>query len=388
MRSRRPPLARLLCLLAPALAACSPSGFDAPMLIESVRILASQSDQPYARPGATVHSQVLAVDGRPDAAANEPMRVFWLPFLCVNPPNDAFYACFAPFEQNASSVQQYGGVGGPGGGTTATISGAISSWDGGADAGVGTASPAGGALDGGSLGSIPTGVDLTPFLIQGTKVVFHLPGDIVSSHPPRKGTTPYGVAIAFNIACAGHVELIPLDPTSQAPEQIPFGCFNAQHKQLSADSYVLGYSEIFAYDALTNRNPVISSFTFRGQAVALDGGVAAPVTFPRCTSADTKSCPDNIAIVDVPDASWERDPQNPGPDGGPLGEQLWVDYYSTMGSLRDDAILVFDPSAGRVTPYEQEDLQSVTTAQRGTMWAVLHDNRGGVAWLTVPLNAQ
>ena len=233
-------------------------------------------------------------------------------------------------------------------------------------------------MDGGSLASIPTGVDISPFLIEGPRVVLRLPTDIISSHPVRKGTAyPYGLAVVFNVACAGHVEIVALDPSNRDPEQIPFGCFNAEHQQLSANDYVIGYTEIFAYDTLTNQNPVISSFSFRDASVALDAGVAATVSFPHCSSSGSSKCPDNLAEIGVPDASWERDPQDLGPDGGPLGEQLWVDYYATFGTLSDDAILVFDPTAGRVTPYEQENLQDVTKAQRGTLWAVLHDNRGG-----------
>jgi len=366
------------------LAACGPADFDPATLIESVRILASRSDKPYAPPGSTVHSQVLAVDGRPDASTNEPMHVYWLPFICVNPPNDAYYACFSQFEGNAARAIQTGTT--PDGGGTAMISGAISVWDGGAEAGV-QGTGLGALADGGSFASIPAGVDISSFLIRGTGAVFQLPSDIVSSHPVVTGSPiPYGLAVVFNIACAGHIEVIPLDPTNPDPEQIPFGCFNSQHQQLTANDYVLGYTEVFAFEKLTNANPVISSFTFRDAGVPLDGAAEAGVTFAHCPTG-TKSCPDNIAIVGVPDASWERDPQDPGPDGGSLGEQVWVDYYATIGSTSDDAILVFDPTTGRVKPPHQENLQSVTRKQQGTMWAVVHDNRGGAAWITVALHA-
>jgi hypothetical protein len=377
--------------------ACGPSGFDPASLIESVRILASQSDQPYAQPGATVRSQLLAVDGRPDAGSLEPMRLFWLPFVCVNPPNDAYYACFTQFRPNASSIAQVGGKNASGGGTAATITGAISSWDGGADAGVGATLlgdaglGGGGARDGGAGGltSLPTGVDISPYLVQGSRAVFQIPADIVTSHVPPKGATAYGVAIVFNIACAGHVELLPIDPNSVAPEQIPFGCFNAQHQKLTANDYVLGYTEVFAYDSLTNHNPTIQSFSFRGTAASPDGGLDAGFTFPSCDPSVNKSCPDNLVITNVPDASWEPDPQNPGgPDGGPLGEQIWVDYYSTVGKLSDEAELIYDPARGHVTPHKDENLQTVPKPQTGTMWAVVHDNRGGAAWVTVPLTAQ
>ena len=387
MRARTRSLVSLAALAAiAALLACGPKDFPDESLINSVRILASKSDQPYAHPGATVRSTVLAVDARPDASVNEPMQINWLPFVCVNPPDDAYYACFTAFYQNASAVLQSGAGDG---GMSSTIIGAISGWDGGAEASVGAGLPIGGDAGAGgvgALGSIPAGTDISPFLIHGPRTVFHLPANIVSSHKVVKGATPYGLAVVFNIACAGHVEVIPLDPNNPDPEQIPFGCFNAQHQQLSADDYVIGYAEVFAFDALTNTNPVISSFAFRDAGVGLEGGVGAPVSFSHCNAS---KCPDNYAVTGVPDASWELDPQNPG-DGGPHHEQIWVDYYATMGSLSNEAVLAFDPVLGRVAlkATDEEDLQSVTSAQKGTLWAVAHDNRGGASWITVPLTAQ
>jgi len=384
------------------LVACGPSSFDPADLIESVRILASRSDQPYAKPGATVHSEVLAVDGRPDASTNEPMRVFWLPFVCVNPPNDAFYACFSALESSATHIAQVGIA--PDGGGGAKISGHISRWDGGVEAGVG-AGGLGSLRDAGSLSAIPTGVDVSPLLVQGSRAVFALPSDIVSSHPPKKGVTPYGLAVVFNIACAGHVEIVPLDPNNPDPEQIPFGCFDAQHQRLTPNDYVIGYTEVFAYcqtpdggapgtcgpRTLTNHNPVVSSFTFAGHPVssdpALDGGAEASASFAHCTASDTNKCPNEYAVTSVTDASWEPDPQDPGPDGGSLGEQIWVDYYTTIGSLSSSAILIDDPSRGRVTVPKPENL-TVTSAEKGTLWAVVHDNRGGATWVTVGLHAE
>jgi hypothetical protein len=376
--------------------ACGPTGFPSDTVVASVRILASRSDQPYARPGAVVHSEVLAVDGRPAASSNEPMRVFWLPFVCINPPNNAFYACFSQFEQNSAGVAQAGGAGvGGQTGTSATISTAISAWDGGAEAGVGGGlalsfgdGGTSGGLDGGLLARIPPGTDLSPFLVQGPRAVFNLPANIVSSHVPVKGATPFGLAVAFNIACAGHVELVPLDPNNANPEQIPFGCFNAQHEQLGADQYVIGYTQVFAYTSLTDTNPVISSFSYQGKLVPLDGGVAAPITVAHC-GGSANGCPDAGVAVGVPDASWQPDPQDPGPDGGPLGEQIWVDYYATIGNLTEGAVLIFDPVEGRiVTPPRQEEIQTDAGGQNGTMWAVVHDNRGGAAWITVPVHSQ
>ena len=365
--------------VAAVLASCAPAGFDPQSLIESVRILASRSDQPYAKPGATVRSEVLAVDERPDAAGNEPMQVYWLPLLCINPPNDAYYGCFSGLKVSGSDAAAAPDAGGP----PATLSGKISAWDGGLDAAVAAGGLGIGDGGGGSLGSLPTGVDLDAFLIKGSRVVFQLPGDIISSHPVVKGTpTPYGVAIAFNIACAGHIEAVAPVAGSLNPIQTVIGCFNAQHQQLNADNYVIGYTEVFAYTTLTNKNPVITAFDYQDASLPIDGGVTSGISMALCPDASTK-CPNLMIGVDVPDASQEPDPQNPGPDGGPLGEQVWVDFYTTMGSLGDDAILLFDPTVGRVTP-QTTSIQAPGTAQSGMLWAVVHDNRGGAAWVTVP----
>jgi hypothetical protein len=81
-----------LCLFAWAALSCAPSGFQDEAFINSVRILASAADKPYAKPGDTVNLSVLAFDGRP--IKPEPMKIFWLPFVCKDPLNDAYYGCF------------------------------------------------------------------------------------------------------------------------------------------------------------------------------------------------------------------------------------------------------------------------------------------------------
>lgn len=391
MRARPALLRTTLAVLAAGTGACGPTGFDPSNLIESVRILATRSDRPYAKPGATVHSEVLAVDGRQDAGPTaEPMTVYWLPLVCINPPNDDFYACFSGFESQAARASQ-AGLGADGGGS-ATISFAISAWDGGVEAGVspGLGAGLGGVTGGGSLKSIPAGVDLTPYVVVGPRATFGLPTDIISSHKAVKGAArPYGLAVVFNVACAGHLEIVPLDPSNPDPEQVPIGCFNAQRTQLTANDYVIGYTEIFSYADLSNQNPVISGLAFRDAGVPLDGAAEVGVSFPHCGLSDTSKCPTYDMVASVPDASFERDPQDTLPsDGGPLGEEVWIDYYTTLGSLNGSAILVFDPNNGRIKPPHPENIQAGSTAQHGSLWAVIHDNRGGASWITVALDAK
>ena len=80
---------------ATVIAACCSSNFTPKNEITGVRILAARADQPYAKPGESVHLQVLAHDGR--AAKPEPMRLFWFPVPCVNPPAGQPYGCYPAF---------------------------------------------------------------------------------------------------------------------------------------------------------------------------------------------------------------------------------------------------------------------------------------------------
>lgn len=357
------------------LVACGPSPFPDESLINSVRILATRADHPYAKPGETVTVSVLATDQR--SSKPEPMVVYWLPdpltgkLFCENPANDAYYGCFTPTDAGASSA-------GP------------------REAGSGNA-----ALDGGGASpcALPVpGVDLTPCLPPpGPSLSFALPYDIVKLHAPAVGTAPYGIAIVFNMACAGHPELLPVDPSNLSLNALPIGCFDKNHNALGADSYVVGYATVYAYDTITNQNPVIAHVLYQGKD--LDGGfigdsnpeedagadAKAGVVIPHCASSSP--CTGVTFDVDVPPSSQERDPLD-HPNGRPLGEQIWVDYYSTTGSLSDDARLLYDPTIGPVVTGTSIKFQAPASPTHGTLWAVVHDNRGGVAWDIVPFVVQ
>jgi hypothetical protein len=240
------------------------------------------------------------------------------------------------------------------------------------------------------------GVDLTPCLPPpGPSLSFSLPTDIIVAHPVVPGTTAYGVAIAFNMACAGHPELLPVDPNNLSLNSLPIGCFDKNHNALDANSYVVGYATVYAYDTITNANPVIANFIFQGKD--LDGGFLADssteqdagtpgkdgVVIQHCP-VSSSHCPTVSFDVDVPASSQERDLLDLS-NGKPLGEQIWVDYYATTGSLSDDARLLYDPTIGKVvTGGTAVTFQAPTTPTPGTLWAVVHDNRGGVAWDVVP----
>jgi hypothetical protein len=320
-------------------AACSEPDFDPASRVASVRLLASQADAPFARPGEPVHVQVLAADGRAGPVA-APMRVFWLPAPCVNPAGDDYFACF-----DAYDVSRAGGGAGPGG--------------------------------------IPlvAGADATPFLVDGPAFSFAMPSDAIASHAtPLGAVAPYGIAFAFVVACAGHVALVPRDAANV--QSSPFACFDAANAPVPPSDFAVGFASVFAYESLRNANPAIDGVTFGGRPV----DAAAGVSPRRCTSATLADCPKTALDAVVPDGSDEASPLDLDAHGAPLREQIWVDYYATSGKLADDGRVLYDPVRGKLA--EATTYQSPQQTATGTLWVVVHDNRGGASWLTFPLRVQ
>ena len=360
---------------------CAPSSFPDSSLVSSVRILASSTQPPYAKPGSPVRVGVLAFDGR--ANKTEPMKIFWLPFVCKDPPNDAYYACFQQLAAGAGGTQDAGAAGaqdagaGPAGGAAVGASVALA-----------TACDAGPRAPG-AIGALVPGVDLTPLLPQGDCVDFVMPSDAIAAHasdpaPP----VPYGMAILFNIACAGHLELVPRDPNNiQSP---PIGCFDAQHNRLGPNDYVLGFTRAFAYDSLENKNPEVDGIEVdvEGQLsmnLDLDGGTEAGFDVDHCP-AGSKCKTVHIGPL-VPASSQEANPLVHDLHGKELKEQIWAEFFSTLGSFGSDARLLYDPATGSVgsSADTNNEFNPPDHPDDGTIWIVVHDNRGGATWVTVPV---
>jgi hypothetical protein len=327
-----------------ALAACGSGAFEASSKVTSVRILATAVDQPYATPGTTVTLTTLAADGRIDPPT--PMTLYWLPISCSDPQGDAYYACFAALAGRQAAGGTGGGTGGP---------------------------------------VLKPGVDLTPFLPQGNTFSVKVPTDVITTHKAVPGSVaPFGTVFAFNIACAGHVEILPFDPGNINPQAPPIGCFDASHTQLGPDDYVIGFTEVFAYESITNANPVITNATLQGAAVDPVLGI----TFDHCGGSTGVECLENDIDVVVPESSWEVNPGDIDPaTNTPHHEVLWVDYYATGGDFGSTAKLLYDAVAGKL-PDPHVTYTAPDYAGEQTMWIVVHDNRGGVSWLVVPLHVR
>jgi hypothetical protein len=312
-----------------ATGACGASNFDPPSLVESVRILATQADLPYAQPGERVTLQMLAVDGRADRS--RPMRTYWLPQVCQNPAHDLYYTCYGAFGRQ-----------------------------------------------------FVAGVDIGPQLVAGSSLSFTMPADAIAARAGGLGGTgAYGVVYAFAIACAGHVEYVATDPSSQSPATNPFGCFDDAHHALGADDFVFAFARVYAFTDRRNANPVIDHLTFGGAAVDPAGGI----TVAHCTASSESNCPTTDLDTVVPDSSQEPAPGDVDANGNIAKEALWVDYYLTAGRVKTDSPLLFDAHSGRV-PSTADPFDAPLSMGEQTLWAVVHDDRGGTSWVTVPLHAQ
>ncbi|HEX4337497.1 MAG TPA: hypothetical protein VH062_16395 [Polyangiaceae bacterium] len=193
-------------LAALTIASCS-SSFDPASKLQNLRVLAVQKDKPYAHPGDTVHlkllfddprSQFNVVDGQD--AGHRQISVQWLSG-CFNPQADAFQACIEQFIPEAGKPLP-------------------------------------------KLGGASNTLDFS----------LTLPRDLISSRaaPSNPMQPRSGSAFVFFGVCSGTLEL-------GGTTDSPFACRSSSGKLLGADDFVAGYSEIFAYEDITNTNPVIAT---------------------------------------------------------------------------------------------------------------------------------
>jgi hypothetical protein len=313
--------------LAALLLSCAAPDFDAPSHVDSMRVLAARADQPYAPPGASVNLEALAVDGR--ASPSEPMHVFFLPTPCFNPPGDAYYGCFPAFAKQ-----------------------------------------------------FPRDVDLGAVLGAGTTFQLNLPSNIIDTHGEASALGAYGVAYAFFIACAGHVEYRP-EQAGAAADAVPFGCFDVSGHRLGAEDFVFAYATVYAFGDRSNQNRAFDSVSYDGHVIDPSAGL----DLAHCTQSRIDDCPTKDFDLAVPSSSQELDPSNLSPDGAMLRENLYVQYFSTGGKLTNDTTILFDARNGRLA-HTGDSFKTPLAPGEYQFWAVLHDNRSGVSWQSFALHVQ
>jgi hypothetical protein len=344
-------LIRLVAFVSLFQLGCGP-GFDPPSELHSLRVLAVQKDAPYAQPGQTVNLQMLWQDASP--LAGREVQVAWSP-PCFDPPGDLYYACFA--DPNAF---------------------------------------------GGMIQQDPQNPERTSF---------EVPLDIISRRPPVTGSNnaPYGISYVFFAVCAGELRLL---PTARA-NAFPVGCEDSAGNLLGPDDFVAGYTSVYSFEGFSNQNPVIKGFEFRGSplpesavclgddCLPLDG--AAPAQdfdcddpeqsarcVPACADDGDSTCPAYAfrPTIDKTDpANQEQDDVSVQLLGRDVGEQMWINYYTDAGGFKSPVRLLNDATAGWNDNYGT-DFYAPRKRGLSRIWAIAHDNRGGVAWSGITLKVQ
>jgi hypothetical protein len=389
-RVRRPLRRFLLASLALAAmfgpgapAGCAGAGFDSISSIDGLRVLAVQADKPYANPGDVVTFQMTYDDGyvnpaQPNAGPR-PIEILWLGG-CIDPEGDEYTGCYT---QIAAELEHPG-----------------------------------------------TGADVG----AGLTFSITLPEDIISQRPkPPSGDPYYGIAYVFFAVCAGTIKPVPAGAGGAGGAGVagggaggagevgsfPLGCFDAAGNQLGADSFVPGYTQVYAFaDGRTNHNPVVLGLGISGAEIdagveidEIDAGdagaetdagdevdagppVAGTPALPEVERCDVSeedrrapagcgrknaltACVSYDLDVIVPRDVAEVDPSGKQADGQPLHEAVWVDYFADQGDINSTVALVSDATLGIQEGYDTLWTPPPTPGP-AKLWAVVHDSRGGV----------
>jgi hypothetical protein len=342
--------------------------FDPGSELSGLRVLAVKKSIPYVRPGERVELTMLWYDAEP---GRPPPQIAWLA-VCENPPADLFEACFTQLPDLTEDE------------LAARI-------------------------------SLPDPAEAT----ANDRFSFVSSSDLISSRPPPpENTTPYGLTYVFFAACAGQLEAVP-----SAGSELPFVCydeldgvqgFSEGDTRKDSRDFIIGYSAVFAYDEFRNNNPLITGARFADATLWPDSpaevaaaappgavlasardfciGEACPPLVPEMD--DAEPCLDVLtldACIDgdcdtvgvqplVDPSSAEVDDAATARGSGTLGEQMWVNYYSSGGELDEEVRLLNDS----VTGFNEDNssrYEAADSARVSHLWAVAHDNRGGTEWV-------
>lgn len=328
-------------------AACGPE-FDPSNELKTLRVLGVKKDKPYAQPGDDVELQLLWHDPQGPRAVQRA-------FIggCVNPPGDLYYGCFEQFAKLAAAEQP-----------------------------------------------LPLGA--------GDQFTVTLPNDIISSRPAAEpGQPKYGLYIVFFAVCAGTLRFDTNGSPDVGSEGLPIRCLDANGKPLGSDDFVVGYSSIYSFTDVENRNPAFSvdadgksQFEVAGTRIEADcvgeACQGAPAVEFECDEAPERciepchddgdaSCPDILVEPSI-ERAVEDDAVSSMLFGTTVSEQMWVNYYVDRGGV-SEVRLVNDATTGWNDKYRGE-LHAPKDPGFLQLWAVVHDNRGGMDFTRVTLRVK
>lgn len=424
----------LLCSVSVVVAFGCGTDFDSPDKVETLRVFGIQKDHPYAAPTvdpsspSEVQLSMLSHDGSP--APGEALRTvqrLWFSG-CDDLPGDEYFSCLLRIHYMWRAWETWSGDN-PNfqltEGTSWSLLNSLPPTD----------DPLRTTVIEGLLELLNPTLPLelaeayfdTYRIGAGERFTYTIPPGIIENH---RSTTdpkvpPYGLAFIFFTACAGDTpnlseapEWKDVDPTNpggtltNATLGFPLICKDKEGITLDSDNFIAGYTQQYVYgDGSANLNPVIESVTFNNIKYDFDRvAPGMPCLDDDCVqdagpSPDACQVPvdDNQKNATPPHVKACRDhcPSyefKPGMDsaknndvdtftsagGSPVSEQMWIDYYAERGELKGSARSLRDTTLGWFDDYGQKwKPPALADAGPALLWAVVHDNRGGVAWLRV-----
>jgi hypothetical protein len=123
----------------------------------------------------------------------------------------------------------------------------------------------------------------------------------------------------------------------------------------------------------------VSGWTF-------DHASVDPANPPRVAIC-SGDCPKHAIEPVIDRASAEVDPTATSADGTQRLEQLWISYYASDGTVANDVRLVNDATTGWNDDHGT-DWTPPSEPTPAHLWAVVHDNRGGMSWTELDVVAE
>lgn len=336
-------------------AGCDKVDWPDPRYVDSLRVLGVRAEPPTLTQGASTQLTLLCVDGsegpRRDPVCNA--EVAWFA-QCDNPEKNDPETCLNRYATWANSLDS-------------------------------------------SVAQTPTEAYPHGFGF-GPTFNFSPPEDILANESTAQGNpSRYGTSYVYFAACAGH-----LVPVHHVKDRLPVECRDPDTNELlDHRRFVAGITTVYSYDRFTSRNPMILAPRFDGKKTSetcskttpcasgfecSTEGACLPVV-QHCTESEPEDCQshcltfaldlDSFSLFDL--------------DGGRLPtpqKSLWVNYFTNAGNLPDRDDDSDEASFGVRAPDTENDLARTpcidwrpprSATEHAHVWAIVRDNRGGLA---------